>query len=402
MNTRLRCFCQLGDLAGDAGFLGLTRRHIHQHPELSFQEANTAELVARHLDDWGWAVARGVGGHGVVGTLRAGDSHRSVALRADMDALPIDEATGKAYASRHAGVMHACGHDGHTTMLLGAAQHLARTRNFSGTVHLVFQPAEEAGLRSGAQQMIEDGLFERFPCDAIFGLHNNPGVPAGTFGFAAGPFMAACDTAHITIHGRGGHAARPHLTVDPVLIAGSLVVALQSVVARNVEPLQTAVVTVGALHAGTVANVIPDSATMALSIRSFDPAVRDLLQQRITTLVTAHVQGYGGTVTIDYERGYPVLVNSEAETAFARQVAEELVGPARVVAPFPPVPGSEDFAYYLLHKPGCFLRLGNGDGAMLHHPRYDFNDDILTIGAAYWTRLVERFLEAPAPGAVPA
>ncbi len=394
MNSRLRCFCQLGDLAGDAGFLSATRQHIHQHPELSFQEADTAALVARHLGDWGWAVTRGVGGHGVVATLRAGGSTRSGAVRADMDALPIAEATGKAYASCHAGVMHACGHDGHTTMLLGAAQQLARTRNFNGTVHLVFQPAEEAGQRSGAQRMIEDGLFERFPCDAIFGLHNNPGVPAGSFGFGSGPFMAASDTAHITIQGRGGHAARPHLTVDPVLIAGSLVMALQSVVARNVEPRQTAVVTIGALHAGTVANVIPDSATMALSIRSFDPAVRDLLQQRITTLVTTHVQGYGGTVTIDYERGYPVLINSEAETAFARSVAEELVGPARVIAPFPPVPGSEDFAYYLLHKPGCFLRLGNGDGAMLHHPKYDFNDDILTVGAEFWTRLVERYLEA--------
>jgi hippurate hydrolase len=393
MNTRLRCFCQLGDLSGAAGFLAATRQHIHQHPELSFQEADTSALVARHLDEWGWTVTRHVGGHGVVGTLRSGDSARSVALRADMDALPIAEATGKAYASRHAGVMHACGHDGHTTMLLGAAQHLARTRNFNGTVHLVFQPAEEAGHDSGAQRMIEDGLFQRFPCDAIFGLHNNPGVPAGSFGFGSGPFMAACDTAHITIHGRGGHAARPHLTVDPVLIAGSLVMALQSVVSRNVEPRQTAVVTVGTLNAGTAPNVVPDSATLGISIRSFDPDVRDLLQQRITALVTAHVHGYGGTVDIDYERGYPVLVNSQAETAFAQQVAEELVGPQRVIAPFPPVPGSEDFAYYLLHKPGCFLRLGNGDGAMLHHPRYDFNDDILTVGAAFWTRLVERYLD---------
>jgi hippurate hydrolase len=393
MSTPMRCYCQIGDLSAAAGFLAATRQHIHQHPELSFQEADTSALVARHLDEWGWAVTRHVGGHGVVGTLRAGASARSVALRADMDALPIAEATGKAYASRHAGVMHACGHDGHTTMLLGAAQHLARTRNFNGTVHLVFQPAEEAGLNSGAQRMIEDGLFERFPCDAIFGLHNNPGVPAGSFGFGSGPFMAACDTAHITIHGRGGHAARPHLTVDPVLIAGSLVVALQSVVARNVEPRQTAVVTVGTLNAGTAPNVIPDSATLGISIRSFDPGVRDLLHQRITALVTAHVQGYGGTVDINYERGYPVLVNSQAETAFAQKVAEELVGPQRVIAPFPPVPGSEDFAYYLLHKPGCFLRLGNGDGAMLHHPRYDFNDDILTVGAAFWTRLVERYLE---------
>ena len=395
MNTRLRCFCQLGDLAGDAGFLAATRQHIHQHPELSFQEADTAALVARHLQDWGWAVTRGVGGHGVVGTLQTGTAVRSLSLRADMDALPIAEATGKPYASRHAGVMHACGHDGHTTMLLGAAKQLALTRRFNGTVHVVFQPAEEAGQGSGAQRMIEDGLFERFPCDAIFGLHNNPGVPAGSFCFGSGPFMAACDTAHITILGRGGHAARPHLAVDPVLIAGSLVMALQSVVARNVEPRHTAVVTVGTLHAGTAPNVIPDTATLGLSIRSFDAGVRDHLQQRITALVTAHVQGYGGEVRIDYARGYPVLVNSDAETAFARQVAEELVGPGCVIAPFPPVPGSEDFAYYLLHKPGCFLRLGNGEGAaMLHHPKYDFNDDNLTVGAEYWTRLVERYLEA--------
>jgi hippurate hydrolase len=393
VNDRLRCFCQIGDLSGDAAYLSATRRHLHQHPELSFEEVRTAAWVAEQLQAWGWGVTTGIGGHGVVGTLRAGTSPRSVAVRADMDALPITEATGKPYASRHAGVMHACGHDGHTTMVLGAAQHLARTRNFSGTVHLVFQPAEEAGQRSGAQRMLEDGLFERFPCEAIFGLHNNPGLAAGHFGFGSGAFMAASDTAHITVRGRGGHAARPHQTVDPVLIAGSLVMALQSVVARNIEPRQTAVVTVGALHAGTVANIIPDSATMALSIRSFDAEVRDQLEQRIRALVTAHVQGYGGEVDIAYERGYPVLINSEAETAFARQVAEELVGADQVTAPFPPVPGSEDFAYYLQKKPGCFFRLGNGEsGAMLHHPKYDFNDEILPTGAAYWCRLVERYL----------
>jgi hippurate hydrolase len=396
MNTRLRCFCELGDLLGAAGALASTRQRIHQHPELSFQEADTAALVADQLQGWGWDVTRNVGGHGVVGTLRAGSGSKSVALRADMDALPISEATGKPYASCKPGVMHACGHDGHTTMLLGAAQQLAATRNFDGTVHLVFQPAEEAGQGSGAQRMIADGLFERFPCDAIFGLHNSPGVAAGTFGFGSGPFMSASDTAHITIHGRGGHAARPHEAVDPVLIAGSLVVALQSVVARNIDPRQTAIVTIGALHAGSAANVIPDTATMALSIRSFDAAVRTRLEERIRTLVQAHVQGYGGTVDIDYQRGYPVVVNSEAETQFARQVAEELVGPDRVIAPFPPVTGSEDFAYFLQHRPGCFLRLGNGDSAMLHNPKYDFNDAILPVGAAYWTRLAERYLSPQA------
>ena len=397
MNARLKCFCQLGDLSGSAPWMTQTRRQIHQHPELSFQEVQTAALVAQNLKDWGWQVTEGVGGHGVVGTLKCGSGTKSIALRADMDALPIQEATGKPYASQHAGVMHACGHDGHTAILLGAAEHLAKTRRFSGTVQLVFQPAEEAGKGSGAQRMIEDGLFERFPCDAIFGLHNTPGYPAGHLGFGSGAFMCASDTARITIHGRGGHAARPHQTVDPILIAGSLVMALQSVVARNIDPRSTAIVTIGALHAGSASNVIPDSATMALSIRSFDADVRDRLEQRIKALVTSHVEGYGGTVTIDYERGYPVVVNSEAETDFARQVAEELVGPEKVIAPFPPVTGSEDFAYYLQKKPGCFLRLGNGEaGAMLHNPHYDFNDEVLTVGAAYWTRLVERFLEVEA------
>jgi hippurate hydrolase len=394
MNDRLRCFCELADLAGSAGFLRTTRRHLHQHPELSFQEARTAELVAGNLKEWGWEVATGVGGHGVVGTLRNGQGARAIALRADMDALPITELTGKPWASTVSGAMHACGHDGHTTMLLGAAQHLAATRNFSGTVHVVFQPAEEAGKDSGAQRMIEDGLFERFPCDAIFGIHNHPGVAAGTFGFGTGAFMSASDTAKITVRGRGGHAARPHLSVDPILIAGSLIMALQSVVSRNIDPTQTAIVTIGTVHAGKAANVIPESATLELSIRSFDADVRERLEQRIRALVTAQVESYGGEVTIEYDRGYPVLVNTSAETEFAREVAQELVGTERVIAPFPPVTGSEDFAYFLQRKPGCFLRLGNGEGAMVHNAHYDFNDEILTLGAAYWTRLVERYLPA--------
>jgi hippurate hydrolase len=394
MNDRLRCFCELADLAGSAGFLRTTRRHLHQHPELSFQEARTAELVAGNLKEWGWEVATGVGGHGVVGTLRNGEGARAIALRADMDALPITELTGKPWASTVSGAMHACGHDGHTTMLLGAAQHLATTRNFSGTVHVVFQPAEEAGKDSGAQRMIEDGLFERFPCDAIFGIHNHPGVAAGTFGFGTGAFMSASDTAKITVRGRGGHAARPHLSVDPILIAGSLIMALQSVVSRNIDPTQTAIVTIGSVHAGKAANVIPESATLELSIRSFDADVRERLEQRIRALVTAQVESYGGEVTIEYDRGYPVLVNTSAETEFAREVAQELVGAERVIAPFPPVTGSEDFAYFLQRKPGCFLRLGNGEGAMVHNAHYDFNDEILTLGAAFWTRLVERYLPA--------
>lgn len=393
-SSRYACFCQLGDLLGAGDFLRQTRHHLHRHPELSFKEVATSELVATRLEEWGWAVTRHVGGLGVVGTLTAGDGTRSVAVRADMDALPITEETGKPHASQAAGAMHACGHDGHTTMLLGAAQQLARTRQFSGTVHLVFQPAEEAGKNSGAQQMIADGLFERFPCDAIFGLHNHPGYPAGTFMFGSGPFMSASDTARITIHGRGGHAARPHLTVDPVMIAGSLIMALQTVVSRNIDPTQTSIVTVGTVHAGIAANVIPESAELQLSIRSFDAKVREQLQQRITELVTGHVHAYGGTVEIEYQRGYPVVVNSLPETQLAQQVAEELVGPTQVIAPFGPVTGSEDFAYYLQHKPGCFLRLGNGeDCPMLHNAKYDFDDRNLTVGAAYWTRLVERYLD---------
>ena len=393
MNTRYTPLCTLTDLLDSAESLRQTRHALHRQPELSFHEVATSQLVAARLQQWGYAVTRDVGGHGVVGTLKAGDGKRAVAVRADMDALPIHEETGRPYASTVAGAMHACGHDGHTTMLLGAAQQLARTRNFSGTVHLVFQPAEEAGQGSGAQRMIADGLFERFPCDAIFGLHNHPGVAAGTFLFGAGPFMSASDTAKITVRGRGGHAARPHLAIDPVVIAASLVMALQTVVSRSIDPTQTAIVTVGTLHAGSAANVIPESAVLELSIRSFDPAVREKLEQRITELAHAHVLGYGGSVEIDYQRGYPVVVNSAAETEFARQVAEELVGAQRVVAPFGPVTGSEDFAYYLQHKPGCFLRLGNGENCpMLHHPKYDFDDANLAVGAAYWTRLVERFL----------
>jgi hippurate hydrolase len=393
MNPRYAPFCRLTDLLDASESLRETRHELHRNPELSFQEAVTSELVAARLTGWGWDVTRKVGGYGVVGTLKLGDGPRAVAVRADMDALPIAEESGKAWASTVAGRMHACGHDGHTTMLLGAAQQLSKTRNFSGTVHLVFQPAEEAGQDSGAQQMIADGLFERFPCDAIFGMHNHPGMPTGTFLFGAGPFMSASDTAKITISGRGGHAARPHLSVDPVMMAGSLIMALQTVVSRNIDPTQTAIVTIGTVHAGTAANVIPESATLELSIRSFDETVRARLEQRIGELANAHVMGYGGSVEVDYQRGYPVVVNTAAETEFARQVAEELVGAQRVVFPWGPTTGSEDFAYYLQHKPGCFLRLGNGESSpMVHNAKYDFDDANLPVGAAYWTRLVERFL----------
>ncbi|AOZ04761.1 M20 aminoacylase family protein [Cupriavidus malaysiensis] len=392
--ARHRRYCELGDTLDSRDELQAIRHRIHQNPELAFQELQTAELVASRLEAWGYEVTRGVGGTGVVGTLRSGEGGRSIGIRADMDALPIQELTGLPYASANAGRMHACGHDGHTTVLLGAARQLARTRRFRGTVHLIFQPAEEIGAGGGAERMLADGLFERFPCDAIFGLHNHPGVETGTFMFRTGPLMAACDTVVITIRGKGGHAARPHQSVDPILVAGSLVMALQSVVARNIDPNETAVVTIGTLHAGHAANVIPDSARMELSVRSFSPEVRAALESRIRQIVTAQAESYGASAEIDYQRGYPVLVNSEAETEFARQVAEELVGPDKVVAPCARVAGSEDFAYFLQQRPGCFVRLGNGVGKpLLHNAGYDFNDALLTVGAAYWTRLVERYLE---------
>jgi hippurate hydrolase len=386
-------FCSLHDTQDLRDELSGIRHHLHQHPELAYQEFKTSDFVAQSLESWGYAVTRGLGGTGMVATLKAGTGTRSVAVRADMDALPINEETGLPYASSEPGKMHACGHDGHTTMVLGAARHLARTRRFDGTVHLVFQPAEEIGADSGAKRMIEDGLFERFPCDAIFGLHNHPGYPTGTFLFRSGPFMAACDTVEMVIHGRGGHAARPHLAVDPIVIGAQLVTALQTVVSRSVDPMQTAVVTVGAFNAGHVANVIPETARLQISVRSFDAEVRKLLETRIRTLAQAHADAHGGRIDINYVPGYPVVINSVKETEFALTVARELVGEQRVVDGFGPIAGSEDFAYYLQEKPGCFLRLGNGEGVpMLHNASYDFNDDNLTVGAAYWTRLVERFL----------
>ena len=385
-------FARIADFDDRTAELIETRRHLHAHPELSFEEHETAAYVADRLERWGYEVTRNVGGLGVVGRLRQGAGGRSIAIRADMDALPIMEATGLPYASTSAGKMHACGHDGHTTMLLGAAEYLARTRHFNGTVNLIFQPAEEAGKGSGAQAMIKDGLFDRFPCDAIFGLHNHPGAPAGTFLMRPGPLMAASDTATITIFGKGGHASRPHLTVDPIVVAANMVMALQTVVSRNVNPIETAVVTVGTIHGGTASNVIPETAEIVASIRSFSPEVRDMLERRVRGIATSIAEAHGASVSIDYERGYPVVINSENETAFAIDVLKELVGDAKVGV-CPMIPGSEDFAYFLEHKPGCFLRLGNGENSpILHSSKYDFNDDSLTTGAAMWARLTERFL----------
>lgn len=390
--TQTDNFARLSDLASEGDRLKAIRHHLHANPELSFEEEKTAAMVADKLEAWGYEVTRNVGGYGVVGRLSSGNGQRSVAIRADMDALPIHETTGLPYASETAGKMHACGHDGHTTMLLGAAEYLARTKNFNGTVNLVFQPAEEAGGISGAQAMIADGLFERFPCDAIFGLHNHPGAPEGHFLTRSGPLMASADTVIIKVIGKGGHASRPHLTIDPVMVASSLVMALQTVVARNIDPTETAVITVGSIHGGEASNVIPEDVTLALSVRSFSPVVRARLESRILELATTHVAAYGATAEIDYQHGYPVVVNSEKETEFATQVVKELVGDDKV-AICPLIPGSEDFAYFLEHKPGSFLRLGNGvNSAFLHNSKYDFADANLTVGAALWARIAERYL----------
>ncbi|MBT2321616.1 amidohydrolase [Variovorax paradoxus] len=379
-------------------FIGL-RRDIHRHPELAFDEHRTSALVAAKLEGWGYAVERGLGGTGVVGRLARGDGKRRLGLRADMDALPIDEATGLGYASSHAGVMHACGHDGHTAMLLAAAHHLAERGRFSGTLNLIFQPAEEGG--GGALRMMEDGLFDKYPCDAIFAMHNMPGLPQGRLALREGPAMASSDYATVTLAGIGGHGAMPHLTADPIVAAASIVMALQTVVSRNIDPLQMAVVTVGAVHAGKANNVIPQSAVLEISVRALDREVRSRLEERIKALVAAQAESFGVKAQIDWRPGYAVLVNTPEETAFAREVALELVGAERVTLQAPAVPGSEDFAFMLERVPGSYLLIGNGEGeshgaCMVHNPGYDFNDDNVAIGSAYWVLLAERFLSAGA------
>ncbi len=372
------------------------RRDIHRHPELAFEEHRTAELVANKLEAWGYEVHRGLGGTGVVGTLKRGTSTRRVGLRADMDALPIQEASGAEWASSKPGLMHACGHDGHTAMLLAAAHHLAHNAEFDGTLNLIFQPAEEGG--GGALRMMQDGLFERFPCDAIFAMHNMPGVPVGKFVFRSGSAMASSDYVTIRVIGTGGHGGMPHRASDSLVAAASIVMALQTVVSRNVDPLHTAVVTVGSIQAGKANNVIPALATLELSVRALDPGVRKLLEQRIKAIATSQAESFGVRAEVDWKEGYCVLVNSEQETEFARQVALDLVGADRVVLNGPPLTGSEDFAFMLEKVPGSYLLIGNGDGdsagaCMVHNPGYDFNDDNIATGSDYWIHLVKTYLK---------
>jgi len=373
-----------------AGELKALRQDIHAHPELGFEEQRTSALVAERLQQWGYEVHRNVGQTGVIGVLRQGDSPKRIGLRADMDALPIVEATGHAWSSRHSGTMHACGHDGHTTMLLGAAQYLAETRRFNGTLTLIFQPAEEG--QGGALAMLDDNLLERFPCDALFGMHNMPGVAAGTLCFRTGEMMASQDLLEIRINGVGGHGSMPHLTVDPLVAASSVVMALQTIVSRNVDAQQPAVVTVGALQAGEAANVVPHQALLRLSLRALDTGVREQIVQKVKDIAQAQAHSYGCSVEITHNPAYPVLSNSQMETDFARQVGVELVGEPRVQQA-PKLMASEDFGWMLQRCPGSYLLIGNGEqGPMVHHPAYDFNDDILPIGAAYWAALAQRWL----------
>jgi hippurate hydrolase len=368
------------------------RHHLHAHPELGFEEHNTSEWVANKLTEYGYAVYRGLGGTGIVGCLKKGTGERSLGLRADMDALPIQEETGLAYASTHPGKMHACGHDGHTASLLAAARHLSHT-DFNGTLNLIFQPAEE-GL-GGARKMIEDGLFEKFPCDAVFAFHNMPGFPVGKFGVLPGKFMSSSDTVLITVHGQGGHGSMPHTCVDAAVVAAYIVVALQTIVSRNVDPREMAVVSVGALHAGTISNVIAETAQLQLSVRAYSPAVRESLRERITTLVTQQAQTLGAQVSIEYKWRYPALNNDPAMTEFATRIICDWLGEEALIPNMSPLTGSEDFSFMLEACPGCYVVIGNGDGpdgCSVHNPRYNFNDQILPIAASYWVRLTEQFL----------
>ena len=371
------------------------RRDLHAHPEIGFAEHRTSELVAERLHHWGIEVHTGIGRTGVVGVIhgRHDGSGKAVGLRADMDALPIHEENDFAHRSRTAGLMHGCGHDGHTTMLLGAAQYLAATRNFDGTAYLIFQPAEEGF--GGAKVMIDDGLFVRFPCDEVYALHNSPALPAGHIGLTPGPRMAAADRIEITIGGRGGHAAHPHLTVDPVLIAGHIITAAQSIVARNTAPIDAAVVSLCSLAAGNPGafSVIPREATLVGTVRAFQHSIQEMIERRLSELVQSVARAFGGEATVNYERIYPATINHAPQYDHALQVAEELVGHERVARNLPPSMGAEDFAFMLQARPGCYARLGQGGvdgGCWLHSSRYDFNDAVIPLGAGYLAALAER------------
>lgn len=383
-------------IAAFAPEIAAWRQDIHAHPELLFDTHRTSALVAEKLRAFGCdEVVTGLGRTGVVGVIvgraEGSDAGRTIGLRADMDALPIDELTGAAYASTVPGTMHACGHDGHTAMLLGAARYLAETRNFAGRAVVIFQPAEEGG--GGGREMVEDGLMERFGIDEVYGMHNMPGLPVGDFALRPGPMLATSDSFTIVVTGRGGHAAQPHSTIDPIVAASAIVLALQSIVSRVVDPLQSAVVSVTSVRSSSEAyNVIPEQVELRGTTRTLDSGVQVLLETRIRTVIEATARAYGATASFEYERNYPVTSNGAPQAAFAARVAADIVGEARVVADAPPIMGAEDFSFMLNARPGAMVFIGNGDSANLHHPRYDFNDAVLPVGCSYWVKLIETAL----------
>lgn len=378
------------------------RRDLHAHPELSYEEQRTSDLVARKLTEWQIPVLRGLGVTGVVGIVKNGSSDRAIGLRADMDALPMQELNTFAHASQHQGKMHACGHDGHTAMLLGAAHYLARHRNFDGTVYLIFQPAEEGGR--GAQRMIDDGLFEKCPMEAVFGMHNWPGAAAGSFGVKPGPMMASSNEFEVIVKGKGAHAAQPHKGIDPVMVAVQIAQSWQTIVSRNLNPNDPAVLSVTQIHSGSATNVIPDEATLIGTVRTFSTAVLDNIEARMRAIARHTAAAFEAEVDFRFHRNYPPLINHAKETAFAVSVLESMVGAENVNSQVEPTMGAEDFAFMLENKPGCYVFIGNGEGdhrtsghglgpCNLHNASYDFNDDLLPIGASYWVNLAESYLK---------
>ena len=390
-----------------AASIASVRRDIHAHPELCFQELRTAEVVAQQLSSWGIEMHRGMGTTGVVGIIHGRDGGacgRGIGLRADMDALPMQEFNQFSHASTAPGKMHACGHDGHTAMLLAAAQHLAKNRDFDGTVYLIFQPAEEGG--GGAREMIKDGLFDKFPMQAVFGMHNWPGAPVGTFAVSAGPVMASSNEFKITVRGKGGHAALPHNGIDPVLVACQLVQAFQSIITRNKKPVDAGVISVTMIHAGEATNVISDTCELQGTVRTFSIEVLDMIEARMQALTEQLCAGFGASAEFAFSRNYPPTINSAPEADFARKVMTGIVGADKVLLQEPTM-GAEDFAYMLQAKPGAYCFISNGDGAhremghgggpcMLHNPSYDFNDDLIPLGGTYWVELAKQWLAAPA------
>ena len=390
-------------LVSDMGEITALRRDIHAHPELCFQEIRTADLVAQKLTDWGLPVHRGMGTTGVVGIVHGRDGGacgRGVGLRADMDALPMQEFNTFAHASQHAGKMHACGHDGHTAMLLAAAQHLSTQRDFDGTVYLIFQPAEEGG--GGAREMIKDGLFEKFPMEAVFGMHNWPGGEVGSFAVSAGPVMASSNEFKIVIRGKGCHAAQPHNGIDPVPVACQMVLAFQTIISRSKKPVDAGVISVTMIHAGEATNVVPDFCELQGTVRTFSTEVLDQIEQRMKTIAEHTCAAFGAQCEFEFSRNYPPTINSAVEAQFARQVMIDMVGEGKVRAQEPTM-GAEDFSYMLLAKPGAYCFIANGEGdhreighgggpCMLHNPSYDFNDALIPLGASYWVQLANRWL----------